>query len=380
LTDEDKSGSPEESPQEHVRAPHRPEHEENVRARPTDVEDESAPIPEPEPETARASAPPLNEQPLPPKRRRRWRRGRIACLIGMLAGLGGLVAGRLGVLWIDFDVFAQFTLHFAAILLAFLIGYLMPRARVLTTVAVIIIVIVAIGIWPHVASQTIEALGKPASAEHTLRLMTFNTRLTRHNGNAVAEEVLRNDPDVAILIEFSEDKRSGLDALKARYPYQADCFGIPECYIAIVAKVPFANVESRASWEGPPLIRAHFGDELGGVTVVGVHTIRFPHQRAQLRQIEELVRFLDDIEGPLVVAGDFNATPFSRLLNTFAERSRMSRLTVLPSWPAWFQLPQLAIDHVFAGRGVRATEAARIGKNAGSDHYPVIVGLAVSGP
>ena len=377
MTDEGKSEqSPEGSPQQDVNA----WHQGHLQAQQADGEHHVASVPEQEAEIDEAPVSQPIEEPLPPVRRRRRRRGRIACLLGMLIGLGGLVAGRLGVLWIDFDVFAQFTLHFAAILLAFLIGYLMPRARVLTAVAVIIVAVVAIGVWPHFASRGIEAAGAPSSTEHALRLMSFNTRLARHNGDAVAQEVLRNDPDVAILIEVGEEKRSGLDALKARYPYQTDCFAIPECYMAIVAKVPFAGVESRASWEGPPLIKVSFGGELGGITIVGVHTIRFPHQRAQFRQIEELIRFVDGIEGPLVVAGDFNSTPFSRMLNAFAERSRMSRLTVLPSWPAWLQLPQLAIDHVFAGRGVRATEAPRIGKNAGSDHYPVIVGLAVSGP
>jgi endonuclease/exonuclease/phosphatase (EEP) superfamily protein YafD len=150
--------------------------------------------------------------------------------------------------------------------------------------------------------------------------------------------------------------------------------------MAIVAKAPLSNIESRAGWEGPPLMRATLGGEWGGVTVVGVHTIRFPHQRAQLKQINALTRYVDDVEGPVIVAGDFNATPFSRLLNTFAQGSQMTRLTYYPSWPAWLRLPQLAIDHVFIGRGIRQTEGSRIGGNAGSDHYPVIVGVTVSPP
>jgi endonuclease/exonuclease/phosphatase (EEP) superfamily protein YafD len=343
--------------------------------------------PAPEPVIAAAEEPELEPvlddvetapESLPPPRRRR--RGRIACLLGMFIGFAGLIAGRLGVLWIHFDVFSQFTLHFAAMVVAFLLGYLMPRARVLTALALLFIAIVAIGVWPHLASSGVDAFASATGTERSLRLMSFNTRITRHNADAVAQEVLRNDPDVAILVEFGEDKRSALETLKARYPFQADCFATADCYMVIVAKFPFANVESRGVWEGPPLIKASFGSELAGVTVVGVHTIRFPHQRAQLNQVEELARYLDTIEGPRVVSGDFNATPYSRILSTFADRSRMERITVLPSWPAWLQLPQLAIDHVFASRGVRMIETARIGRNSGSDHYPIIVGLAVSPP
>ncbi len=49
----------------------------------------------------------------------RNRRGRSECLFGLILGLLGLVASRLGNLWIAFDVFAQFTLQFAAIAAAF---------------------------------------------------------------------------------------------------------------------------------------------------------------------------------------------------------------------------------------------------------------------
>jgi endonuclease/exonuclease/phosphatase (EEP) superfamily protein YafD len=396
LTDEDKTeSSPEESPRE---ARRRAKRETRLKARLSRDEDQSPessepeaesegvepPVPEPAEysETEPAEIPeaePVETLP-PPRPRRRRRRGRIACLFGMFLGLAGIVAGRLGVLWVHFDVFSQFTLHFGVMLIAFLVGYFMPRARVLTAIVLIILAVIVIGIWPQFASREVTVVGTPTTTERPLRLMSFNTKLSRHNGDAVADEVLRNDPDVAILIEFSQEKRAGLDKLKSRYPYQADCFGIPECYLAIVAKAPFANVQSQSAWEGPPLIRVSFGPELAGLTLIGVHTLRFPHQRAQLRQIEELTRLLDDIQGPRVVAGDFNATPFSRMLSAFSERSRMSRLTYLPTWPAWLKLPQLAIDHVFVGYGIREIEEPRIGRNAGSDHFPVVVGLAVSGP
>jgi endonuclease/exonuclease/phosphatase (EEP) superfamily protein YafD len=41
------------------------------------------------------------------------------------------------------------------------------------------------------------------------------------------------------------------------------------------------------------------------------------------------------------------------------------------------QLPQLAIDHIFASDEVKSVEDARIGGNAGSDHYPLLVSVAV---
>jgi endonuclease/exonuclease/phosphatase (EEP) superfamily protein YafD len=79
--------------------------------------------------------------------------------------------------------------------------------------------------------------------------------------------------------------------------------------------------------------------------------------------------------------GDFNATPFSRIPGVVEVRGNLRRITYLPSWPATFGLPQIAIDHIFISPGVRQLEAARIGEAAGSDHYPVTARIAVpAGP
>ena len=77
--------------------------------------------------------------------------------------------------------------------------------------------------------------------------------------------------------------------------------------------------------------------------------------------------------------GDFNATPFSRVIQSFTQNVGLTRQTLLPSWPAQLDLPQLAIDHIFTSAGIRALGQETIGDNAGSDHYPVALTLAVPG-
>jgi len=55
----------------------------------------------------------------------------------------------------------------------------------------------------------------------------------------------------------------------------------------------------------------------------------------------------------------------------------MNRLTELPTWPSAVELPQLAIDHIFATQGIRVLAKQQIGKPAGSDHYPIVMTLGV---
>lgn len=325
--------------------------------------------------TGPAPAEPEVEQPVPPRRRRR--RGRYACAAGLLLGLAGLAAGRLGALWILFDVFAQLTPQFAMMALAFAIGYAMPRARVLVACVLLVAGVVAWGTWPHLASGGTAPTIEARPGERSVRLMSFNTWFLNSNADAVAGEIERQDPDIVVLVELGPEKRAVLDRLNARYPYRDDCLHLDYCYMAILSKFPITDFESHVRWEGPPVIRATFGPELGNLTVIGAHTIRFPHMRGQLRQLAELASFAGKFAGPRAVMGDFNATPFSRLLASFKSLSGLARMTDLPTWPARTQLPQLAIDHIFLSQTVRPLGPARIGSNAGSDHFPVILDIAV---
>ena len=311
-------------------------------------------------------------------RRRRRRRGRSACLLGLLFGLGGLIAGRLGGLWIVFDVFAQFTAQFALVAAACLLGLIIPAARTLTAVVLIVAGLIGIGLWPHLQAERHRTALEAPVDYRAVRVMSFNASLENTDNMAIAEEIGRQDPDIVVMVEIGHEKRPLMEALKARYPYQDDCIHLDFCYLAILSKFPIVDFESHSKWRGPPVVRATFGPELGGLTVIGTHLIRFPHQRSQLIQMSELGKFASKFMGPRLVAGDFNATPFSRLLATFETEGGLKRLTWwTPSWPARIALAQLAIDHVYASDQVRVLRGPRIGGNAGSDHYPIIVDLGV---
>lgn len=310
----------------------------------------------------------------PPKRKRR---GRAQCLLGLILGLLGLAASRLGNLWIAFDVFSQFTLQFAAVAGAFGIGFLMPRARLFAAFVLLLGGIAGIGAWPHLASDRTRILDAAKPGEREIAVASFNTYYSNREADAVRAEIERLDADILTLVEFGPQLRPMLASLAARYPHRADCFARDFCNLAILSKFPIAASETRMDWEGPPMLKVKLGAELGGLTVVTTHTIRFPQSRAQFRQIVELSKLVESIPGRKLVMGDFNATPFSRIVGSFAGRTGMTRLTVLPSWPALVELPQMAIDHIFVSPDIRATQSEEIGNAAGSDHYPISIRIAV---
>jgi endonuclease/exonuclease/phosphatase (EEP) superfamily protein YafD len=310
-------------------------------------------------------------------RKKRRATGAAECGLGVLLGLLGLILSRAGHLWIGFDVFSQFTLHFAILTAAFAAGLLLPRAKLLVALLLVLGGVVAIGVWPHVASRSPHPLAPQAAGERALRVASFNTLWVNEDADRVLAEIERLDADIVTLLEVSPAKRRILAALKQRYPYQADCFAVDYCRLVVLSKVPIIDSEARGRWDGPPFILARLGPEAGGLSVMAVHTIRFPHSRAQFRQVSVLARLIEKQQGHKLVMGDFNATPFSRILAVIEAGANLRRITFLPSWPATAGLPQIAIDHIFLSSGLRLLEAARIGEAAGSDHYPVTARIAV---
>jgi endonuclease/exonuclease/phosphatase (EEP) superfamily protein YafD len=311
----------------------------------------------------------------PPKKRKSP--GRLECELGLGLGIIGLIASRLGHLWIAFDVFSQFTLQFAVVAAGFLIGRFMPRARLITAFVLIAGGLLAIGAWPHIATSHVRVLDEAKPGERALKVATFNSWYDNPQIDAVKAEIERIDADIVTLVEFGPQHRQIIKDLGGRYPHHVECFAVDYCHMAILSKLPILSGEGKTGWKGPPLISAQLGPEAGNLLVFGVHTIRFPHSRAQFNQIAGLVELLSATPGRKLVMGDFNATPFSRIVQTIEKNLGLVRLSGLPTWPSRLQLPQVAIDHIFVSPDIRQLESQQIGEPAGSDHYPVLLKIAV---
>ena len=234
--------------------------------------------------------------------------------------------------------------------------------------------------WPIYVSSEPRVVSALKSGERELRVASFNTWLNNSEVEEVKAEIARIDADVIVLVELGPNKRVIFDQLKLQYPYQAKCSDITHCNFGILSKSPLTKIGDRMLWEGPPYIRASLGPEFGGLSIYGIHTTRFPHSRAQFTQIKAMAAELNSITGNYVVMGDFNATPGSRMTKTFSSQANLSLLTNLPTWPASTGLPQFAIDHIFVTPGIRQLERERIGNSAGSDHFPIMMKLAVPLP
>jgi endonuclease/exonuclease/phosphatase (EEP) superfamily protein YafD len=296
----------------------------------------------------------------------------------LAAAAFGLLLGRFAWLWIAFDIFNHFAWHLAIVVAAAGVALFLPRWRTRSAIVLAVAGFLAISLVALTWGRRSGASEPLAPAERALKVMSFNTWLSNTDWRAVADEIERADPDVAVLLELGPEKTAALEALAPRYPHRLDCLAISFCNLAIVSKLPLIEGEAHTRWLGPPYIRAEVGEGEGRLTVFGIHTIRPPHFWAQRKQMQAIAEVVASTPGARLVAGDFNATPMSHMLEIFAAASGLHRLTRTPSWPASFgPFPQIAIDHIFVSDGVRLISGPVIGNNAGSDHYPVIATIAV---
>ena len=203
-----------------------------------------------------------------------------------------------------------------------------------------------------------------------LTIVTFNTWLRQYEWRDIERYVRETKPDFVVLVEAGRAIKPLFAALRDLYPWQEECAAWRRCHMAVLSRHRWQSAKfERRGPHGPPVIRAKFGPQLGNLTLVGTHLSRPPHMRTQLRQIRALSKRLRAMSGPVVAAGDFNATPWSLMYKTFSRISGLRGFSgIAPSWPTYpFNLPQLPIDHVFVSKslGVRLLE---VGPPLGSDH------------
>ena len=120
------------------------------------------------------------------------------------------------------------------------------------------------------------------------------------------------------------------------------------------------------------------------VSVLGVH-LNWPlgprNSEFRNQELNSLVALSKAQGGPLLVAGDFNLTPWSEYFSDALERSELHDASVgfglARSWPAQFAPVGIRIDHCLLSRHWSARSTS-IGPDLGSDHLPLVADVALN--
>jgi endonuclease/exonuclease/phosphatase (EEP) superfamily protein YafD len=229
--------------------------------------------------------------------------------------------------------------------------------------------------------------GKPV-----ITVLTHNLFGLNYDMDGVAAMIRSEDPDIIAFQEYFSEQSSELDPLLAeRYPYSARCRGGKRANLGLYSKLPFVEAEGSGlcpdnayGSQRTAQILAQFSlAEGGGFSVLTTHLDwPVPVQR-QVQQFADLAASVNAIEGPLLVVGDFNSTPWSYALRRFESATGMTRHTRnLVTYPLRFTMrmvrglvdtpPFLPLDQALS-RGGMTVHEVRAAAATASDHLPVVV-------
>jgi endonuclease/exonuclease/phosphatase (EEP) superfamily protein YafD len=308
---------------------------------------------------------------------RAWLKGLIVA--GVVVGAGLTLLGLLARIAPALDLVNNGLPFVTAGALVLLCLALAVRDRRLIVAAALLaavnitLVIVAL---PGAAAQA--APGSP----RFLRVVTFNVWHYNDRMAEVAKFLAGTDADAVVLQEVGKPNGALLrQALQSRYPYSAGDWGI-----IILSKHPILD-DGRIDRPGYPpwisLMVRWVELEVHGMKfeLAGIHLARPFYPELQEQDIEAMIAFARSRTLPLVIAGDFNMSPWTEKLGRFERRSGLEGYNTFdPTWPMQRRsmplLPLVAIDNVFA-----SPQFARIafvpGPPLGSDHRPIMADLAL---
>ena len=204
----------------------------------------------------------------------------------------------------------------------------------------------------------------------TLNLYYYNTRYA-----AVREFLQRAHPDIVLLQEVTHDWARELDRLADEFPHRL----LRENHdnwdgVGLLARSPWQSAEfiGRLGTVDTAVIRARFRD----FTVLTVKTLapkRSGWTSVRDQQLAELGKLAAQSPQPVIVAGDFNAAPWSRGYAKFLQHSRLiwQSAGCKPGWPARFGWLGVPIDHILVSAPLRVI-APEVGPYVGSDHRPLL--------
>ncbi len=178
--------------------------------------------------------------------------------------------------------------------------------------------------------------------------------------------------DVLTLQEVSAGNRDLLAALAPHYPVQQVCpFADVVGGVAVLSRWPAIRGTARCA-HGMALIQVA-GPE-GPLWIGAVH-LHWPWPFPQAEQAAALALVLQGLDGPVILAGDFNAVPWSWTVRYLTAAARGQRIG--PQRPT-FRLPPiglgLTIDHIIAPAGWHG--GVRVQPARGSDHAGLLARLS----
>lgn len=294
--------------------------------------------------------------------------------LALLAGLLNRVA------W-PFDLFAHFRVQYAALFVVLALLLLILRRWMFALAALAGFGVSAVPMIAYLPNVTGGAAAA-ASDSPTFRLLSFNVWFRNPDMATTAAYIEQSQADAVVLLELTPPQVERLRPLLPSYPH----FHIEPSRMgaAVFTKWPVLAAESMPlAKDGAVAARVQIDWRGTPVTVLGVH-LNWPlgprNSKFRNEELAGVVAFSKAQREPLIVAGDFNLTPWSEYFSDALEESGLHDSArgfgLARSWPAQFAPLGMRIDHCLLSREWQSLRVD-IGPSLGSDHLPVLADLTL---
>jgi endonuclease/exonuclease/phosphatase (EEP) superfamily protein YafD len=287
-------------------------------------------------------------------------------------------AAALGRWWWPLDLFSHFTVQYAVLFALVAVAALMMKHRAIAAFAAA----GALASGAQIAAYAGLTSASASTAE--FRLISFNTWYRNRDHARLTEYLERMDPDVIVLQEITSQQ---VEELRSRLPHHRYAYAdaAKPHGAAIVSRWPITSATPlELTPDGARAAEVRVRWRASEIAVIGVH-LHWPlgpnASRLRNRELAALAARARQIEGPLLISGDFNITPWSAHLREFSDEAGLADCArghgLAPTWPAQFAPLQIRIDHCFASPQWRAIEVSS-GPRLGSDHRPIVAELTLA--
>lgn len=305
----------------------------------------------------------------------------IFCMVVAVLGVGGAFVDRLDI----FNHFAPVTLALAVVATAILVSFRKATTQPALACAFVAIAVSAAMMAPEFIAKATAVHVAPR--RQTIKVIELNLWSNNIDARRTARWLAGQNADVVILEEVITNGAEVPTIVKATYPYQSGCEPDVACTTLILSRTrPIAS----GGYPSPDALGLHsagwatFGVGVEAFTVVGDHApwpVTRGHQQDQTALLASRLEAFD--RASLIIAGDFNSTPWSFALRRQDAMFGLTRRTrALFTFPVQrysryriaTPIPILALDHIYAGASWK-TVSVGTGPRLGSDHLPTVAVL-----
>lgn len=287
------------------------------------------------------------------------------------------LTGYLGHYWWVFDLFSHFKVQYIIGSLIVVVASLYYHNFLLSFIATITLwTILATG---QLIPDSTKKDFKTDPSARSLSIMSFNVWKQNRDYDTTLAHIRETSPDLVGLYETNEEWDVALKSLSDIYPHQIFYPGKGRFGMSILSKYPI--VESDLPQNKGNSQRIIAGKVYTPFSETPLHVYAFhPYapqaerdavaRNEQLQEMEAWVS--ENRNNPIVIMGDFNASPWSHPLKSILKKHKLihTKPNKCGTWPSLLGEFGIPIDHILT-KNVTANQNGHIGPHLGSDHRPV---------